>query len=204
VKQQATSALALAAGLGLAAVIGFFSLEAWFEKMHRTDLHAWVDQEWPNLGIQIQMPATAQEQLYLDTERRSASWSMHYRNIFIADAYHFIKVQVQRRTPAELAEMAPDFSRLPRPRPGELEWYTWATGFEPPVAIRDDGERLREYRRNVRISGEDVVNLYITYTYADFSPEEQRLDEAAIRRILDSARPLAANTSRPIAKSAGL
>lgn len=149
------------------------------DRIHRAAFTTWTTVERPSEGVEIEMPADAHD------------FQMHYRSNGIADATWFISIAIERKT-------ATDFANPLLPKPGDrghsdasyMKWLAWLTSFHPEVSEYDMGDQSKQYRRDVRLPNGDVASIRATYRYGPFTEPERAVDEAAIRRILNSARPL--------------
>jgi hypothetical protein len=161
----------------LVSVLSVFSCSS--DKIHRTDLHSWQRRDLPGEGIVLDIPAGA------------FKLQMHYISNGIADATWMISVSVDRKSAISFANPS-----LPSPHnrlssdTEYMEWLKWLNTYHGDISVREMDGQSRQYRRDVRLSNGDIVSIHATYRYARFSDAERAADDAAIRRILNSARPI--------------
>jgi len=145
----------------------------------RTDLSKWETYEWEYMGIQMERPVMA------------PGLSMHYHfSGTLSDGAHGVLIEVEKHTPADFAgisEISPD---NPLSRSADhVGWLKWLGTFHSDISERPVNARQKEYRRNIRTK-DAIVSINAKYSFAGFTPEEQAADEAAIKRVLLSARPI--------------
>lgn len=157
------------------------------DRIHRADLRSWKTVERPTEGIVLDVPAEASS-----SPEGSASFQLHYRSNGIADATWFIGVGVERKTTVEAAH--PTLPSADNPLSSDadyMNWLKWKQAYHAEISVHDDATNgSKEYRRDLRLANGDVVSIHATYRYAPFSEPERAADDAAIRRIINSVRPL--------------
>ena len=146
----------------------------------RTDLSTWDVYELRAVGIQIERPVKARYGLNLH----------HHSSGSICDGVDRITISVEKYTPKafdEVRKISPD-NPLNKSQ-DYTDWLKWLGTFHDELSERPLDTNRKEYRRDVRTK-EYIVTIHATYIFGEFSTEEREMDEAAIKRILLSAKPI--------------
>lgn len=149
------------------------------DEIRRADLSEWRTLEQPLEGVVVDVPKDA------------FRLQLHSKSTGIGDAVWYIEGSIERKSAA-------DFDNPPFPSPGNpasdnehyMTWLRWLHTFHPEVSEFRDGPN-RQYRRDLRLPGGDVVSGHIRYRYSHFTPAERTQDIDAIHRMLMSIRPIA-------------
>ncbi|HEX9163172.1 MAG TPA: hypothetical protein VF980_15815 [Thermoanaerobaculia bacterium] len=149
------------------------------DRVHRSDLHRWNMVELPSAGIVLAAPADA------------SNLQMHYLSNGLADATWMISISVRRTSRTAFENPArPDRRNRASSDAQYMKWLSWLQDFHPAASRFDMPNGSEQYRRDLPLPDGDIASIHVTYQPAPFTPEERRADETAIRRILDSARPI--------------
>ena len=147
--------------------------------VHRTDLHSWKTVELRNEGITIDFPTDA------------SNLQLHYRSNGVADATWMISVAVERKSDSSFKHpIMPDPKNEVSADADYMKWLKWKTAYHPETSVYERPTESKEYRRDVSLANGDVVSIDATYHYALFSQADRLADDAAIRRVLGSAKPI--------------
>jgi len=151
------------------------------DTVRRTQLDRWRTKQFAADGISIQAPADA---------FTSFGIQMHHRANGIADATWFVQITIDRRSRASFE--APQMPSPENPVASDasyMAWLRWVTTYHPELSVYESGSDSVQYRRDVDLGGGDVASIHATYVHWPFTWQERADDDAAIRRIVLSARP---------------
>jgi hypothetical protein len=127
---------------------------------------------------------------------------MHYLSSppgVLDDATVFVHIYVDRIPFASLAEKMANIQKSNLYKTSSEEnnkcWF-WRYAFQPKTSRWDEKGNYSYYRRDIRLSGEEILHVHAEVLNA--GPQESRdVDHATVKRILDSIEPLGSPRARP-------
>lgn len=146
--------------------------------VRRTDLSQWKTIEIPHQGVSVEMPADAH------------GMKMHPHPNFMCDSVWMFSVSIEKETAEQRKDMWQPSEQNPLSRNQDyMNWLKWTHELHKATSTWESGKR-REYRHDIQNPDGSVVRAHITYVFGWFAEEEQQQDEAAIKRIIASVRPI--------------
>lgn len=156
------------------------------DSIRRTDLSSWKAMTFPEEGIALDVPTKV-----TNLPKESPTFLLHSRSNGVADATWFIGVGATRKSAGDFANPPIPTSDNPVSADAEyMKWLQWVVARHDTLSVYEKRDKTRQYRRDLILSNGDIVSFEATYRYAPFSEAEQAADDAAIRRIINSARPI--------------
>jgi hypothetical protein len=170
-------------------------LTACDDSIHRTAFDSWETRALARSRVLLEMPKRVRTYPIPDGRGLIVhdSIEMHCRSIGIADNVCYIKISIDEK-PRDSFDKTPfNDSSITQADPAESDptyraWFIHAYHANIVTHARSDGAS-HYFRRDVQLFDGTVASIHAEYICFRFSEEEQVADDAAIRRILASARP---------------
>jgi hypothetical protein len=152
------------------------------DTIHRTSLENWSHRRIADVGLEVDVPKKTFDFL--------GSQELHYRSNGLDDATWYIQISFEKvgRSVFDNPDMPSPQNRVMKD-PQYVEWLTWLKAYHPDISVYDKLNGQRQYRRDVPLQNEQIVQIHAIYEYRPFTAAEKAADDAAIRRIVASARP---------------
>ena len=146
--------------------------------VHRTDLTNWKTVEMPFQGVTLELPTKA------------FHFQMHQHPNFLCDSVWMLSVSIDKETIDQRQHPCIPSSENPLSTDKDyMAWAKWSHDIHLETATWESGNR-REYRHDIPNPDGSIVRTHITYAFSWFSKNEQEQDEAAIKRIIASVKPI--------------
>jgi len=155
-------------------------------QIRRTALSPWRSCNLGDSGVIVEIPsrATLVNDMVMLHERSNGP---------LSDSTFFITISVRNRTAEFFAASSAASNSSPAANdPGYDAWASFMNAYHKGVDVlpsNDTSRHTLHYRRDVALPDATVASIKAEYSGMWFSEDERAADDAAIRRILTSARP---------------
>ena len=167
----------------LAGVLSLLFVVACEQGIHRVSFDHWRSRNLRDSGLIVDIPRGANVTTDIV--------SIHDRsNGFLADKTFFITISVDNKTRQSFDNATPPPSENPVMNdPNYVAWIRFMQAYHRSVDVFASDDTSRHYRRDVQLPDGTIASMKAEYICARFSEAERVADDAAIRRILASAKP---------------